>query len=116
MGCPEQILFSQLPVAQVTLDEATGCDEEQDEHIEGSESFVDCGGLLHSKGKQAWGEEHKAVCALGVTPQWTSLGMVEMEDSCGILLRIRVVWGKHTTCQQHYQACSKDIGMLRQPC
>lgn len=42
--------------------------------------------------------------------------MVEMRDSNGILLRSRVVWGKDITCQQHHQARSKDIGMLRQPC
>lgn len=27
-----------------------------------------------------------------------------------------MVWGKAITCQQHHQACSKDIRMLCQPC
>lgn len=46
--------FRYLPVVRVSLDEAGDDDEQENEHVDRSEDFVDPGRFLHPKRQEPW--------------------------------------------------------------
>ena len=49
--------FSYVPVECVSFDEAGDDDEQEYEHVDWSEDFVDPGWLLHTKRQESWDEQ-----------------------------------------------------------
>lgn len=54
-------VFRYLPVLYVSFDKARDDDEQEHEHVDWCEDFIDPGWLLHSKGQKSWTSRQKTL-------------------------------------------------------